>query len=68
MKSKLNGYAKLAGVVLAFVLAAGTGVYTYGQLSGRVTQNKTDIEALKDVPVKLSAIEAKVDILLERRP
>lgn len=64
--------------IIATVLAVGTVVFNSGMLASRVTASENEIRAIKadakmdkeimsEVRVSVSAINAKLDMLLERK-
>ena len=59
----LNGSAKWIGLAVAIVaMAVG-----YGELRSAVADNTKHFHSLNGVPERLAAIEAKLEILLQRR-
>ncbi len=61
--ARLNGWAKIIVAVAIPMLAVAA---TYGTLSADVGHNDRAIEALADVPGRLSAVEAQIAICLQR--
>lgn len=61
--ARLNGWAK---IIVAVAIPLFAVAVTYGMLSANVGHNDKAIEALVDIPERLSAVEAQIAICLQR--